>query len=329
MPETPPVLILLHRRADLAVRVLHAVRRARPSRLFLAADGPRENQAGEAADCQACRSAIEARIDWPCRVERLYRDDNHGVRRGIPESISWFFSQVEEGIILEEDVLPGDDFFRLCAELLPHYRTDTRVWNITGSNQYGPSGFGQASYAFTLHSPIWGWATWRRAWERHDPAPTDVEDAADPERLKRLFGSDTYARHWSDLLRLAATGQIQTWDYLWRLTLWKHGGLAVIPRANLVSNIGFDARALHGTDPLDPNSNRRINTLDFPLRHPAWVADNPEVTRHRLEQGYRKHRTQPWMRARRRQRWLEPFGRLARRFLSAANRQKPLDKPRT
>ena len=76
---------------------------------------------------------IDLEIDWPCRIEKLYSDVNQGCRLGVSRAITWFFEQVEEGIILEDDCVPHPDFFYYCTNLLERYRHDTRVWCISGN----------------------------------------------------------------------------------------------------------------------------------------------------------------------------------------------------
>jgi hypothetical protein len=283
MTKTPAILFLIYRRADTTARVFQAIREARPARLFVAADGPRQENEGEAEECEKCRRVIDQGVDWPCQVEKLYRKENLGLKNAIGQSISWFFEQVEEGIILEDDTLPSADFFRYCANLLECYRDDSRIWVIGGSNFIGSRLFAGDSYAFTLYNPMWGWASWKRAWKFYEPTPADINAAADPVRLERLLGSEEYANFWSDIFHRVARGQINSYAYLWRLALWKHEALSVIPSVNLISNIGFDHRATHTTSADNPKVNRTLEVLSFPLIHPKEVVDNREITLRKLK----------------------------------------------
>ena len=89
----------------------------------------------------------------------------------MSRAISWFFEQVEEGIILEDDCVPHPDFFTYCATLLERYRNDTRVWSINGSQFLHPAESAAvfrrqgADYWASSHADSWGWATWRRCWQ--------------------------------------------------------------------------------------------------------------------------------------------------------------------
>ena len=120
-------------RYDTISRVFEAVRSARPPRLYLATDGPRAGREDDVANVLKVRSLVE-KVDWPCEVKTLFRENNLGCRAAMSGAIDWFFENEESGIILEDDCLPGMDFFRFCEELLDRYRDDERIMMIGGTN---------------------------------------------------------------------------------------------------------------------------------------------------------------------------------------------------
>jgi len=162
-----PVLFLVFNRPDTTRRVFEAIRAARPARLFLVADGPRERQPDDKEKCERVRY-IATDIDWDCEVKTLFRKENLGCKNGVSSAIDWFFSHVDEGIILEDDCLPTESFFWFCEELLRRYRNDSRVMQICGSNFLRGWQRNNDSYYFSGYGPIWGWASWRRAWIYYD-----------------------------------------------------------------------------------------------------------------------------------------------------------------
>jgi hypothetical protein len=279
-----PVLLLVFNRPEATARVFEAVRRARPEHLYVAADGPRAGRAGEAARCEAVR-AIVSRVDWPCKQHTLYQDENLGCKRAVGAALDWFFAQESEGIVLEDDCLPDPSFFRFCAELLERYRADTRVWQICGTAflERAKDTPREHSYFFSRYGPVWGWASWRRAWQHADPDlaqwPTMRAEpnlrSAYPDRAERA------ARH--SLGERLFRGQIDTWDYQWGMVKKYHSGLSVIPGRNLVVNIGFAEDATH-TRAQHPLAARQSHELEFPLRHPPFVlADSAHDDLYRRE----------------------------------------------
>lgn len=101
-------------------------------RLYVAADGPRVDRAGEADRCAEVRRIATA-VDWPCELRTLFHTKNLGCRGAVSGAITWFFEHEPEGIVLEDDCLPHPDFFPWCAAMLERYRDERRVMCVTGN----------------------------------------------------------------------------------------------------------------------------------------------------------------------------------------------------
>ena len=138
--------------------MIDAIRPAARTRVFVACDGPNPERFGEAEKVAATRAVIEHEIDWPCHIAHPYSDLNQGCRLGVRWPINWFFEQVEEGIILEDDCVPHPDFFPYCTNLLERYRHDTRVWCSRGNNFQNGQWRGDGRYYFSCYNHCWGWA---------------------------------------------------------------------------------------------------------------------------------------------------------------------------
>jgi hypothetical protein len=95
-----PVAFFLFNRPETTARVFSQIRRAAPSRLFLVADGPREDRPADAEQCAAARRMVD-RIDWPCRVHTNFVPYNMGCTQRMATGINWVFEQVDEAIILQ------------------------------------------------------------------------------------------------------------------------------------------------------------------------------------------------------------------------------------
>ena len=276
--ELPAVLLLAYRRPDTTAQVLEALRLVRPHRLFVACDGPRSPVGPEADACAATRALIDRAIDWPCTVERLYRDDHLGCRRGVAASISWFFDQVEEGIVIEDDVVASPRFFSYCAELLEHYRHDQRIGVISGSNFQPRRPRDGSSYYFSQYNHCWGWASWRRAWAAYDAELEGWPAFRDQGWLEEI-GGRRFARYWTGCLERVRRGECDTWDYVWTYSCWHQGLLTCLPAVNLVTNVGFGhPQAAHTT--VGPSPHGSIGQLEEPLRHPTQLVRDARADRH-------------------------------------------------
>jgi hypothetical protein len=271
MSTRSPVLFLVFNRPDTTQRVFDAIRAARPLRLYVAADGPRQGRAGDTELCKEVRR-IATGVDWPCELVTLMRDENLGCKRAVSSAITWFFDIEPEGIVLEDDCLPDPSFFAYCDALLERYRNDERVMCISGDNFISAQWQPEHSYYFSRYAHIWGWASWARAWQ-HYCADLDMEPVERMEGvLSRVFADSRSARdHWRRLLMQVAAGRIDTWDYQWSYALWKHGGLSCVPRANLISNIGFGPGATHTTSAESKLSKLPVSNLASTLVHPPAI----------------------------------------------------------
>ena len=266
-----PVLFIIFKRPDTTAKVFEAIRQAAPPKLYIAADGPRPNVSGEAELCQKTREVVK-NIDWDCEVKTLFQDENLGCRLGASGAVTWFFSEEPEGIVLEDDCLPEPSFFQYCQEMLEKYRDDKRIMHITGDNFNFGKEIGPYSYYFSRYPSLWGWASWRRAWDIYDLEMKLWPEARDNQTLYRIFDSPQEVKFWTKQTQLTYEGKIDTWDYQWNLVVWLNAALTVTPNVNLISNIGFDSNASHTLDESDKHSAMDVETMIFPLKYPPFVA---------------------------------------------------------
>jgi len=265
------VLFLIFNRADTTERVLESIRKARPERLYVACDGPRRRHASDEGDILRTRAVVEQGIDWPCRMQTRFLQENLGCARAVASAIDWFFEQEEEGIILEDDCLPDPSFFRFCSELLERFRADHSIGHIGGNTFFPGAKTMEASYYASHLNHIWGWATWRRAWKHYDHKMHQWPEFRNSVKMMQISGSRKSRRHWHYHFNLAFRDHIDTWDYRWTFACWRNELISLLPKINLVANIGFDARATHTTGANSGNPAATADSLDFPLQHPPKI----------------------------------------------------------
>ena len=267
-----PVLFLIFNRPDTTALVFEEIRKAAPLRLYVAADGPRRNKDNEAELCEKTR-AILKNVDWPCEIKSLFREENLGCKKAVSSALDWFFRSETEGIILEDDCLPHFDFFSFCSDMLARYREDERIMHIAGINfQFGRT-VGQGSYYFSRINHIWGWASWRRAWEHYDVDMKAYPSFKQQYLIKNIFRQSRIQKFWINVFDKLTSGKIDTWDYQWAFAMWINSGLSIIPNKNLVSNIGFETGGTHAKD----KGNIYANIPRVPLRkiiHPEFIIDD-------------------------------------------------------
>jgi hypothetical protein len=266
------ILFMVFNRPDTTRHVFEAIRRAKPARLYVAADGPRNDRPGEAVRCEAVRQIASA-VDWECEVSTLFRDTNLGCGKAVSQGITWFFEHEEQGIILEDDCLPDLSFFRFVDEVLERYRTDSRVAIVSGDNHQTKPVRDTSSYHFSILAHIWGWGSWRRAWQKYDHAMSTWPTIRDNGMLRDILsvGDSRAVRHWAGLLERTYLGEIDTWDYNWQFACWREGMVNILPCVNLVQNIGYGEDATHTRGSNEGHASAHARPIEFPLRHPVHM----------------------------------------------------------
>lgn len=275
MPMKSAVLFVVFNRPDTTSKVFESIRSAKPPRLYVAADGPRDDRAGELERCALVRN-ISTQVDWPCELFTLFRNTNLGCKTGVSSAINWFFEHEEQGIILEDDVLPQSSFFEYCDDMLERYKNDNSISMVSGCNLISERLQLQESYFFSRYVFIWGWATWKRAWKQYDVKMTDWPAWRDNGYLNQQFSGDiSLETYWKNILDLVYAGLIDTWDYQWVFACWKVRGLSIVSASNLTENLGFSPDATHTTMEMPQILLESVpKNLLFPLEHPKVVERN-------------------------------------------------------
>ncbi len=265
-----PIAFFIFNRPELTKKVFEKIRQAQPQKLLVVADGARFSE--EIEKCQKARDIINS-VDWKCEVLTNYSKKNLGCKKRVSSGLDWVFSQVEEAIILEDDCLPAPSFFYFCQTLLEKYRDDKRIMHISGDNFQSGQSRTAYSYYFSKYTHIWGWATWKRAWQHYD---VDMKSWSESKKLNLLdsFFSDYYEKeYWTKIFDRVANNEIDTWDYQWLYSCWLQNGLSILPNCNLVSNIGFNAEATHTKSTDNSQANLPVDNT-WNMKFPLFITQN-------------------------------------------------------
>lgn len=275
-----PVLLLSYNRPEKILRVIAALKAAGTKNIYLWSDGPKEDVPEDLSRVLRTREVASAEINWDCHLETLFAVANHGCRAGVSRALDWFFSTVEEGIVLEDDCVPHPDFFAFCSDLLERYRSNDQVMCISGDNSAGIEMSGDVSYGFARYPLVWGWATWRRAWAQNDAGLQDwASMRRKPGAKKALWPDRRERRMWSGILdNILKKGRPDSWGYVWSFSVQKNRGVGVVPRVNLVSNIGFGPDATHTKYVRDRRANQPTTAMGV-LLHPDNLVRDLDIER--------------------------------------------------
>ncbi len=266
MEYSVPVLFLIFNRPAFTEMVFEAIAEIKPKYLYIAADGPRPDKPDDIELCTKTRSVIE-RVNWDCEVKTLLRDKNRGCKSAVSEAITWFFENVSEGVILEDDCLPDKTFFPFCEELLAKYRFDDQVMSVSGSNLLTGGWKKDIQSYHWGHGGIWGWATWKRAWDLYDIEMQHWPGQQTKNKIKAQLGTADWYNGYYGMFESSFNKSLNTWDIQWFYSILINGGMAINPCVNLVKNIGYgNGTHTHSAD--DVIANLPVSAISFPLIHP-------------------------------------------------------------
>ncbi|NEO98676.1 MAG: glycosyltransferase family 2 protein [Symploca sp. SIO2E9] len=282
-----PVVFIIFNRPDTTYKVFEVIRKVKPPKLFVIADGPRVDRSGEAEKCAAARAIID-HVDWDCEVLKNFSDLNMGCKGRVSSGLDWVFNRIEEAIILEDDCLPHPTFFRFCEELLEKYRDDERVMTITGTNLLGEWKSNLQSYHFSYYFNCWGWATWKRVWKCYD---VDMKLWSEPEAQKRVGDVIADKKQFLNRKRLldaAYFGNNNSWAYQFFFMCLLYSGMSITPSKNLISNLGFTEEGTNTKLAKDKRANMPLHSMTFPLKAPVGIAVDREHDYRRYKKVWEK-----------------------------------------
>lgn len=276
-----PVLLFVFIRPDTLTQVFDVIKEARPSKLFLASDGPRENNSTDKIKIQQSREIVE-NIDWDCEVHRIYFDKNQGMYATFKSAMDYVFERVDRCIFLEDDVVTSISFFEYCRDVLEKYKDDLRVNMVSGMNHVGVYSGPSTDYFFTKGASIWGFALWKRTYDLFYKL-----DYANDEYLINCIKEN--AKKYKSFQK-ALVGYLHNQNYNGHpagpefylgLTLVSQNQLTIVPTRNMVCNIGYGEGNTHFGSGLKflPNAiqklfNMEICEIEFPIKHPKFVVED-------------------------------------------------------
>lgn len=272
-----PVLLITFNRSNETRQVLSEILKQKPQELYVFQDGPRKEKESDIEKCADVREVIEKLVQESAdgmQLHTFFSEENLGCGRGPETAISWFFQHVEQGIIFEDDCIPHPDFFPYCEALLEKYRDDYRISFIGGCNFDDEQKESiSSSYGFCSgHHETWGWATWRRSWQLMDYTLSGVSEKDFNRILHHYFRTWKHREYWWWIYGMVKKDQMKgsCWDYQFYFSCWKRNMMAIYPKSNLVSNVGFGRDATHTASKSNSLLARKAVSI-MPLVHPDTV----------------------------------------------------------
>ena len=238
MQNEAPVLFIVFARPEYAKITFEAIRKTKPKKLYFYSNIARDEYPDEIQRNTEVRSLINE-VDWECDLQKYFRSDYVTAGVSIASAITWAFKTTDRLIIIEEDCVPAQPFFSYCNTLLEKYKDDSRICMISGNNYTEKANITEDSYFFSKYGHIWGWATWKRAWDKYDFEITDWPLFIKNKQISNVFYNKIEQKYFLNFFnKYFMIKEKGTWDYQWFFCRIKDVGLSIVPQSNLVTNIG-------------------------------------------------------------------------------------------
>ena len=281
-----PVKINIWIRPECQKRQFEVIKKARPSIIFLQSDGGRNEEEWE--KIYENRKLVDEGIDWDCKVYRLYEDHNNGLYKMGMKTRELIWSTVDRCVFLEDDQIPSVSYFRFCAELLEKYKDDERIECICGVNHLGISDAVQSDYFFSRQGSVWGTASWKRVCDS-----CNSFEYYNDSYVMKLLKQRTRNNHsiWRQLKAYATVGNydghVPANEFWNEFDMYAQNRLQIIPKVNMISNIGIGADSEHADELSQlPRGIRRVFNMktyevNFPIKHAKYVIPDVEYEKKR------------------------------------------------
>ncbi len=293
------VLLIFFNKVNTLQEVFKAIRLAQPKKLFLAQDGARVGVQSDVINITKCRKIVE-NIDWDCDIYKNYSDTNLTCDPRVYTAISWAFEYVDKLIIIEDDSVPNQSFFKFMNEILERYKDDERIQMVSGIERFGVNKFCKDSYYFSTINAGCAWGTWQRVWQDVEKWAncSFIENNDDCSAIEH-FTKNCLPSCFHDFVKRGNTNLklnrqingIYSWEYAVATSMILASRVAITPKFNLIKNIGIVDEATHSGNSLQtmPHKLRRLffmetHELEFPLKHPKYVMRDS-----RYERAYERH----------------------------------------
>jgi putative methyltransferase (TIGR04325 family) len=302
MQQPAPIALFAFNRPDhlkLTLTALAANDLAAESDLFVFCDGPRSE--AEKTRTSAVREVAHAAFGFRSTTV-IAKERNQGLAASIISGVTQLVEQYGVVIVLEDDLVTSPHFLRYMNDGLKIYADNPIVASIHGwcfSHDVSdpPETF------FLPGADCWGWATWKRAWDKFEPDAGKLLTEINRRSLAHAFDING-AYGYTSMLKDALEGRVDSWAIRWHASAYLATMYTLYPSRTLVRNIGLDASGTHcgkAEKPLPQVSTLPVSVerqevvTDIGMRHAQASAYTSQPALLDIARARRKARLKIWL----------------------------------
>ena len=282
MKMTTPVVIFVYNRKKETKILLNRLARLKPKNIIIIFDGPKDNK----EDKKKCAEVqkIVKNISWKCKKKYIGSKQNLGLKKRVTSGLNLVFDSYDRAIILEDDCIPNKSFFLFCEFFLDKFKNNKKIAGITGNN-FQKEKIKETFY-YSKFSSIWGWATWSRVWKTYDLEIKFWKRFKNSTNWKNYFENKKEWKFWTEIFDKVYKNEINSWAYSNQLCNWYHDRLTIVPKNNLIKNIGFSSNATN-TKKVNKDYLPKVEKLNLTkIIYPKVMESNKRADKYDFENIY-------------------------------------------
>ena len=231
------VLIIAYRRKENIKKILEICEYNEVSEIFIALDGVKQGCNSGLRDNLEIRKIVDDfEKKYTGNIKKLYRDVNLGCAASVMSACDWAFLLTDNLVVLEDDCIPTNDFFKFSNLTLVEMRANSKIWLSCGT-QFAPKNLVSNSWMLSRYALTWGWCTNRTNWNQISVAiKKNMKLKVDYSNSMRLHETV----YWNEGSRRAHEGWTDVWDTILVKQMLMNSKFAVLPDVSLVTNTGDD-----------------------------------------------------------------------------------------
>ena len=235
-----PVLFITFARPEYARKAFNQIKKSKPKNLYFYSNAARKDNPDEMRKNAEIRSYIDE-IEWDCNLRTFFRNKYVDMVESHEGAYGWVFKNEDRLIEIDEDCVASVAFFDYCEKLLEKYQSEKRVWMISGDNFTPEFYHGENSYFYSRYGHTYGWATWKDRWLNFERQIDDWNEAKSLPLFLNYYTHKKEAKfhlhRFSSYFKYSYPNH-PIWDYLLFYKIIKSNGVCIVPKFNLVRNIG-------------------------------------------------------------------------------------------
>lgn len=237
MTKYAPIVMFVYCRPDHAKQTIEALLRnkeASETDIFIYSDAPKNDKARQGV--AKTRYYIHSITGFKS-VTIIERQENWGLARSLVDGITTIVNKYGRVIVIEDDIKVSQYCLKYFNDGLELYEDDAQMASI---HAYTYPHKEKLPDTFLIKgADCWGWATWKRAWDKFCNDPVLLKQKLIETKRVREFDFN-YTYPYMGMLQRRIDGLNSSWAICWYASTFLNDMYTLYPNVSMAEQIGMD-----------------------------------------------------------------------------------------